>query len=159
MFNKVNIYVFLVFLLASLSGCSTHPVVNSDSSKETKAVYLQVPSSNCEIRKWYNYQVVAIPLINKRWLANRTNLKERAKRAYDIRHKARMNARFMMPDKAEVKKLRARDTIKYGNPNGPTFSYLIKKIQGKGVKGDNVYKEIIQSSSRTSPTYNERCEK
>lgn len=156
------VYLSLILSLSTLSGCSTLPIENdsvSNNSEIAKAVYLQTPSTDCEIRKWYNYQVVAIPLINKRWLSDKVTLRERAKRAYDIRHKARMNARFMMLDKSEVKKLRERDKAKYGNPNGPTFPYLVKRSQEKGVKGDNVYKKIIQSSSRTSPTYNGLCEK
>ncbi|CAA6813023.1 MAG: Unknown protein [uncultured Thiotrichaceae bacterium] len=54
---------------------------------------------------------------------------------------------------------RKRNQKKYGNPDGPSFSYLVKKAQSKGNKGDNAFKAIIQSSSRTNPMYNQQCEK
>ncbi|CAA6809981.1 MAG: Unknown protein [uncultured Sulfurovum sp.] len=157
MFAKFLAYLFLSTLLFSLSGCTNSSA--KTMSSEIKASYLKVPSSDCEVRKWYNYQVVAIPMIDKRWVEKGISLEVRATRAYSLRHNARMNARYMMKDKEAVKKLEERDTQKYGNPDGPTFLYLVKKMKKKGFNRDESYREIIKSASRTSPTYNGKCVK
>lgn len=123
-----------------------------------QAILVKVPKTNCEIRVWYNYQVVAIGRLNERWKANGMSLEERAKRAYTIRHNARVNGRFMMQDRFEVATLRDRDNKKYGNPDGPTFDYLINYHKESGFSGDEVFERIIESSSRTSPVFNNECQ-
>ncbi len=127
------------------------------TSEERPATIVEVPKTNCEIRIWYNYQVIAIPVINQRWIEEGLSLEGRAERAFEIRHNARVDARFMMADKEEVEALRKRDMEKYGNPDGPTFSYLVAKNQENGLEGDAIYEAIIESSSRTSPVYNDEC--
>ena len=116
-----------------------------------------VPTTNCDIRLWYNYQVVAIGKINERWEQEGIPLKKRAEDAFEIRHHARINARFMMQDKSQVKGLQDRDQAKYGNPDGPTFDYLVKKNTDKGKTLDEAYQSIIDSSSRTDRGYNKDC--
>ncbi|MCP4694759.1 MAG: hypothetical protein GY859_42420 [Desulfobacterales bacterium] len=81
---------------------------------------------------------------------------ERAKRAYEIRHNARINARALMKNRLEVEMLRARDMEKYGHPDGPTFLRLVEKNCAKGLRGDEIYEAIVQSSSRTSAEFNKR---
>lgn len=71
---------------------------------------------------------------------------------------ARVNARFMVQNKEEVKKLQARDNAKYGNPHGPTFEYLLKKMRDKGMTTEAGYQSIIDSSSRTDKNYNSDCQ-
>lgn len=44
-----------------------------------------------------------------------------------------------MTDKDAVKKLQERDMKTYGNPNGPTFDYLVETSRQKGLQGDQVY--------------------
>ncbi|MDD5393753.1 MAG: hypothetical protein PHE17_12105 [Thiothrix sp.] len=151
----------LLFALA-LAGCAT-PATKALAPQaavpqEAGAQY-HIPKTDCEVRDWYNYQVVAIPAINNRWVQEGMSAEERAKHAYEIRHEARVNARFMMPDQSEVKELRERDKQKYGSPDGPTFDYLVKKGLTEGGKENQVYEEIIQSSSRTDTTYNAACQK
>lgn len=124
-----------------------------------RAIIVDVPRSNCEIRVWYNYQVVAIGRLNERWKANGMPLLERAKRAYTIRHNARVNGRYMMQDRFEVATLRDRDNKKYGNPDGPTFDYLVNYHRESGFEGDDIYRRIIESSARTSPVFNSECQK
>lgn len=119
---------------------------------------VNVPETDCDIRVWYNYQVVAIPVINNRWIKTDISLKERAKRAYTLRHNARINARFMMSSAEEVKMLQARDMAKYGNPDGPTFDYLIAKSLNSGLTEQQAYQNMITSSARTDNSYNEQCE-
>lgn len=119
---------------------------------------VNLPETDCEIRVWYNYQVVAIGKINEKWLADGIDLKTRAKMAYELRHQARVNARFMMQDKTAVDTLRARDIRKYGNPDGPTFDYLVQRnIDKYEVSKEEAYQGIIDSSSRTSTAYNDDC--
>ncbi len=131
------------------------------SSKQTNVAdtfeLVSVPKTNCEIRIWYNYQVVAISKLNENWIRHGISLKERAIKAYELRHSARVNARFMMADKAEVKKIQERDQQKYGNPDGPTFNYLVKKTTAKGLSIEEAYQKIIESSSRVSKVYNSDC--
>lgn len=148
-------YLLISSLIVLFFGCTKFS--SQTAVPKVKPVYLQVPSTSCEIRKWYNYQVVAISIINKRWIEQGISLRDRAKQAYTLRHNARINARFMMKDKATVKKFEVRDYQKYGNRNGPTFSYLVDKLKAKGIVGEEGYREIIKSSSRTSPNYNLEC--
>ncbi len=121
------------------------------------AILVSIPKNNCEIRIWYNYQVVAISEINKKWIEDGIDLETRAKQAYKLRHNARVNARYLMQNKAEVKMLQERDREKYGNPDGPTFDYLVKKNTDNGASLDEAYQSIIDSSSRTSAVYNNQC--
>lgn len=117
-----------------------------------------VPQTNCEIRLWYNYQVVAIGKINEKWEKDGIDLETRAHKAYELRHEARVNARFMMQNPVEVKGLQARDMAKYGNPNGPTFDYLLNKnMNEKGMTKEEAFQSIIDSSSRTDRRFNEDC--
>ena len=117
-----------------------------------------VPKTDCEIRLWYNYQIVAVGVINEKWKEDGIDLKTRALKAYEMRHEARVNARYMMQDKAAVEALQTRDSNKYGNPDGPTFEYLIKKNTDKGLSMDEAYQSIIDSSSRTDKRYNADCQ-
>lgn len=117
-----------------------------------------VPVSNCEIRLWYNYQVVAIGKINEKWINDGLDLETRAHKAYELRHNARLNSRFMMQNKEEVKALQARDIKEYGNPDGPTFEYLLQKAKKKGLSGDQALQYIIDGSSRTDSKYNADCQ-
>ncbi len=117
-----------------------------------------VPQTNCEIRLWYNFQIVAVGIINKKWEQDGIDLETRAHKAYEMRHEARVNARFMMQNKEEVRVLQARDMEKYGNPNGPTFEYLLKKNMDAGLTLADAYQSIIDSSSRTDTRYNADCQ-
>lgn len=130
---------------------------SAQTKEKEEAVLVAVPKTNCEIRIWYNYQVVAIGKINAKWESDGLDLETRARRAYELRHNARVNARYMMQNKAEVKELQARDLVKYGNPNGPTFEYLLKKNTDKGLSEAEGFQSIIDSSSRTSAVYNSDC--
>lgn len=117
-----------------------------------------IPKTDCEIRLWYNFQIVAVGIINKKWVKDGIDLKTRAHKAYEMRHEARVNARFMMQNKEMVKTLQSRDMKKYGNPNGPTFDYLLKKSTAKGLTIEEAYQSIIDSSSRTDRRYNADCQ-
>lgn len=151
----------LLFAL-TLAGCAA-PATKAPAPQaaipQTAGEQYHIPKTDCEVRDWYNYQVVAIPAINKRWTQEGISAEERAKQAYEIRHEARINARFMMPDQTEVKVLRERDKQKYGNPDGPSFDYLVSKERAKGRKDKQIYEDIVESSSRTDTSYNAACQK
>ena len=151
----------LSLLLVLSAGCATQGAVDSADQtgplKPDAHLLVGIPETDCQIRLWYNYQVVAIPVINKRWQESGMTLVERAKAAFNLRHQARINARYMMASGAE--ELRARDQQKYGNPDGPTFAYLVNKAKGRGDSEDKIYTNIIDSSSRTDAAFNEECMK
>ncbi len=162
--NRFLTTTILLLILSVLgSGCATVKNQEPQAAGDAQAAVepcvshdVQVPQTNAEIRLWYNYQVVAIGKINERWAAVGMNVEDRARRAYEIRHNARVDARYMMQSEDEVKMLQARDQAKYGNPDGPTFEYLVNKNQEKGLEGDAIYEAIIESSSRTSSAYNKK---
>ncbi|MCP3141518.1 DUF1515 domain-containing protein [Pyxidicoccus xibeiensis] len=113
------------------------------------------PTTNSDIRKWYLEKVGTIPELDKKWAAQGVPMEERARRAVAIRHDARLEARKMMKNPLEVLMLRARDLFTYGNINGPSFNQLVKKAEDKGLRGDDVFKELIGSSNRTNQTVNQ----
>ncbi len=119
---------------------------------------IAIPKTNCEIRLWYNFQIVAIGVINEKWEKDGIELETRAHKAYEMRHQARINARFMMQNKEEVKALQDRDIKKYGNPDGPTFEYLLKRNTDKGLTLEEAYEAIIASASNTDKRYNADCQ-
>lgn len=122
----------------------------TDSSNTEK------PKTNAEIRRWYLQRVATIPEFNKQWIEQGVAIQERAERAWNIRHEARLQARSMMSDPNEVELLRARDFHKYGNPDGPTFSFLVERLQAIGIEGDAVYEIIIDGSYRTDAELNKK---
>ncbi|MGW4720210.1 hypothetical protein [Nocardia sp. NPDC004260] len=112
--------------------------------------------SNVEVRRWYKDQVAKIPALDERWSRQGVSVEERARRAAEIRHAARLRARAMMSNPNEVRALRARDLHVYGNPDGPTFDHLVRKAHAAGRTGDDAYTYIIGSSSRTNAEVNKR---
>lgn len=110
--------------------------------------------TNEEIRAHYNVVVGAIAKENERWKQEGLSVEERAKRAYQIRHDARLLSRAMMGSGIEVQLLERRDREKYGSPDGPTFDWLVESAKKKGVTGDAVYEGIVESSQRTDEATN-----
>lgn len=112
------------------------------------------PRTNAEIRRWYLKRVATIADLNQEWIIQGLSALERAKAAWIIRYEARVTARAMMADKAEVELLRARDLAKYGSPDGPTFEFIVVRIEEAGLEGDTGYEAIIDGSSRTDEEFN-----
>lgn len=83
-------------------------------------------------------------------------LEERARRAHDIRHGARVASRDMMSNRLGVALLQVRDRWKYHNKNGPTFERLVARGRQKGLSNDDVHRSIIESSNRTNARVNRR---
>lgn len=118
---------------------------------------VKLPTNNCEIRIWYNYQIVAIPVINEYWMQQGYDLPTRAKMAFLIRHNARLYSRFMMDDPDAVSRAEIRDIERYGDANGPSFDYLYQLHKANGLTNDESYQTIIDSASRTSTVYDGNC--
>jgi len=171
--KKISYLVFLVLfvLLQPISRADSAPsmvqpdasAANSESTAPPTAAAeteqkseSEKPKTNAEIRQWYNDVVGEIPTLNEKWISEGISVEERAKQAFEIRHNARLEARAMMQNKEEVAALQARDQEKYGNPDGPTFEYLVEKNREKGMEGDAIYENIIGSSNRTNREYNEK---
>lgn len=55
----------------------------------------------------------------------------------------------MMPNPAEAELLRQRDVAVYGDPDGPTFEFLVEKLRQAGFDGDAAYDKIIEGAFRT----------
>jgi len=121
---------------------------------QADAAAVQQPQSNAEIRQWYNDQVVVISALDAQWRAEGVSAEQRARRAQDIRHAARIKAREFMQSKQEMAELQARDMEKYGNPDGPTFDQLVQRAREGGLTDDSVYESIVASAGRTSADYN-----
>ena len=110
--------------------------------------------TNVKVRRWYLERVARITELNKQWTEQGLSAPERAEAAWRIRHPARLEARAMMANLAEVELLRQRDMAEYGNPDGPTFEFLVGKLEEAGLEGDAVYEAIINGSYRTDARVN-----
>lgn len=96
----------------------------------------------------------SVPKLNQEWIAHGVGVEERALRAWRIRHEARLQARSMMENPAEVEDLRERDRRLYGNPDGPTFDQLVQEGYQRGLRQDEVYERIISGSQATNREVN-----
>lgn len=103
--------------------------------------------TNGEIRAWYQERIAQISKLNAEWISQGISLKDRADRAWRIRHDARIEARWMMENPIEIEDLRERDRRLYGNPDGPTFDQLVEDNHRRGLEGDEVYEQIIGSQT------------
>jgi hypothetical protein len=83
-----------------------------------------------------------------------SKLKERALRAWRVRHDARGQARSMMENPFAIEDLRERDRQLYGNPDGPTFDQLIQESQRSGIRENEAYERIIRGSQKTNRDVN-----
>ncbi len=110
--------------------------------------------TNREIRSWYHKRVETIPEQDARWKRAGIPVEERALRVYEIRRRARLEARSMMADPADIEAVRERDRKKYGNPDGPSFEWLVERSRRRGKSGDTLYEEIIRGAPRTDAQVN-----
>jgi hypothetical protein len=62
----------------------------------------------------------------------------------------------MMADPTDVELLRARDMAVYGNPDGPTFEFLIEQGRQAGLEEHAIYEAIIDGAYRTNVDINRR---
>ena len=111
--------------------------------------------SNAEVRAHYLVLVAAIGPANAHWVLDGVSAEERAHRAFQMRHDARVTCRAMMSDARELAALEQRDQEKYGHPDGPRFEELVAHEQAKGLSGDAVFEAIVASAQRTNSAVNE----
>jgi glycerol-3-phosphate dehydrogenase len=127
------------------------PATPTNAQQATAARQSGTHWSDAQIRTFY---VCKIATIHGQTQAAGQSRESAAKLAYNTRHQARLTARAMMSNRAEVALLEARDKQKYGDPSGPGWDWLVKKNRAKGLKGDAVYEEIIASSLQTNQAIN-----
>jgi hypothetical protein len=107
-----------------------------------------------QVRQLYLERVAAIGPRDAEQLARGDSAEARARAAYSARRDARMIARAMMTDPAAVAALQTRDRAKYGDPDGPTFEWLVERAAAKGLTGDAVYTSIVDSAQVTDAATN-----
>lgn len=107
-----------------------------------------------QVRQFYLARVAEIGPADDIARTRGDTVETRARTAYTSRHDARMIARAMMQDPAAALALRDRDRGKYGNPDGPTFEYLVERAAQKGLVGDAVFESIIASAQQTDAATN-----
>ncbi len=129
-------------------------LTNRSNALELELKARTQPLSNTDVRYWYNQTVEPIPKLNEQWIRHNVSLEGRAINSYGIRHDARLQARSLMANPADVELLQTRDLAKYGNPNGPTFEYLYDGYASMGYSDREIYQAIIDSSRMTNPEYN-----
>jgi hypothetical protein len=112
--------------------------------------------TNRELREWYSEELARIRILNQEWIEMGFSVQERAYKAWEIRHNARLKARTMMNSQVEIRLLQNRDLAKYGNPDGPTFDFLVEKHKKTGLVGDEIYEAIIASSMKVDTGVNKR---
>lgn len=110
--------------------------------------------TSAQIRTMYVCRALQIGPENALWVKSGADAATRARRAWQVRHDARMTARAMMADPDAVKALEARDQEKYGTPDGPTFDWLVKHQADEGLSGDALYEAIVRSAQETSADAN-----
>jgi hypothetical protein len=108
-----------------------------------------------QVRQFYLERVALIAGQDQQARTAGESAEGRARAAYQLRHDARMTARAMMADQEAVKGLEARDRVKYSNPDGPTFEYLVERARAKGLAGDAVFESIVESAQRTNEATNQ----
>ncbi len=74
-------------------------------------------------------------------------LEEQAKQAFNLRNQFRTQARELMADRAIAEALYKTD------PN-LIWEEIVRKQSEKGLKGDEIYKAIIESSQRSRKSVN-----
>lgn len=126
-----------------------------DTAEEATAARAAGQSwTDAQIRTIYICRALQIGPENALWVKAGADAQTRARRAWQIRHDARLTARAMMADPEAVKALQARDQERYGSPDGPSFDWLLKHDADKGLSGDAVYEAIVESAQRTDGEVN-----
>lgn len=152
-----------IFVASLLAGCAHPSAGDVPSSRPAPASAAQAVEmkragarwENGDVRAAYLSMVAAIGPAAARWKQEHLSIEEQARRAFAMRHEARMTARAMMANEADVALLRERDQAKYGDPDGPTFEILVEIQRRRGLTGDAIFEAILQSSQRTDAAVNQ----
>ncbi|MEZ4403201.1 MAG: DUF4157 domain-containing protein [Kofleriaceae bacterium] len=109
-----------------------------------------------DTRHAYDDQIRQLPARLAAWEAAGVPLAERARRAYEYRHRARGWARDRMDTPGDPAALEVRDVRVHGTPDGPSFEELVARGRKKGKSLDETYQGIIESSMRPNAAVNAR---
>lgn len=104
--------------------------------------------SNAETRAVYAHGELRMQELNKRWAAEGMLAEERAHRMFETRNELRQWARTLMADREAAAHLSANEKMM-------TWDRLVEKTEAKGFTGDEVFQEIIESSTRSRPGVND----
>lgn len=127
-----------------------------DAAEATQLQQTGTRWTNQQARQLYLERVATIADAVETWRAEQLPVEEQARRAFELRHAARMTARAMMSDPNELAALQARDRARYDHPDGPSFDWLLARAYAKGLTGDAAYQSIVDSAQRTDQALNQR---
>lgn len=118
-----------------------------NSLSEKKIASLNGMLGNRETRLWYKYMDEHIPDM----LDKTKSLETQARRAHELRNQYRTQARDLMTDQ-ETRRRLDRDH------KNLTFEQLVERKKSKyGLSGDDVYADIIRSSTTTNKKYDKKA--
>ncbi|MCB9547862.1 MAG: hypothetical protein H6706_18740 [Myxococcales bacterium] len=165
-------FALLTLLALGLAGCGAGPTL-APAQAEARCAEVLAPAdlpatvaeaeaaraaggawSPAAIRWIYVCRAYGIAAANRGWRAEGQAAEQRARQASDIRRVAKSTARAMMADQALAASLGQRDQEKYGDPEGPTFDWLVEKARASGLTGDAVYEDIVRSAAHTNDEVN-----
>lgn len=101
--------------------------------------------NNKVVRAWYLAHDKKIPEL----IDSTLSIDQQAKQAFELRNTYKVNARDLMLDQKERKQLDIKEPIK-------AFEELVQHKKDKGLKGDEIYKDIISSSAKTRKSVNKK---
>lgn len=138
------------FRQAAQAGALLHPSLPLSPAETAKMKRSGTEWSDAEVRQYYVSLDRGIGALNAQWESQGVPLAERARRAFDIRHGARLICRAMLKDQEYVKnELHPRDLKKYGRKDGPTFRQLLEVSRQAGLSEAQAYETIVASAHRT----------
>lgn len=100
--------------------------------------------SNVDARRWYLEQEAKIPDL----IDDSLPIEQQARQAFDLRNQYRTQARELMSDQQLAESLFRTD------PN-LTWDQIVQKQAEKGLSGDDIYREILESSQRSRTSVNQ----
>ncbi|MCB9441579.1 MAG: hypothetical protein H6523_15185 [Mycolicibacterium sp.] len=103
--------------------------------------------SNAETRTVYAHGELRMQELDRRWAAEGMSVEERAHRMFEMRNELRQWARTLMADREAAAYLNANEKMM-------TWDRLVEKTEAKGFSDDEVFQEIIDSSTRSRPGVN-----
>ncbi len=111
-----------------------------------------VDEANKIIRVWYDRMSSSVDQDRARWAGQALELQ--ARRAWSIRHLARMLARLRMPDPGQVAELQRRDEADYGTPHGPNLDWLMRRARGLGCSDEQAFQVIMETAGMPNEEVN-----
>jgi len=111
------------------------------------------PSDASEIRKLYTEELECLKERGDAWLREGRCKEDVARKMHSQRRNIAERFRERTPERLRGV-LYERNERKYGDPLGPSFEHLVKSWESAGLHGDDVFEQIIASSSRSNQEIN-----